>query len=630
MARRKPRPSSKAFGFADLMAMKLVSFRRSRIIKLVCAIVLLICVVAFFLPKPTGDEYYRERVSRFWPIGAGRANLSYPFVHPKQRGPFKEQEEVSPPMPVFRKDRTLGNFEPKRHELRKVKGPGEGGVAYHVPERDRNSAADSNMQYGMNVVASDHISPNRSVPDMRLEECKYWDYPEDLPTTSVVVVFHNEGLSVLMRTVHSVINRSPRQFLKEVVLVDDYSDKENLKGELETYIAHNFPRGLVRLVRNREREGLIRSRSYGAEQSHGDVVLFLDAHCEVGINWLPPLLAPIRANKRAMTVPVIDGIDKDTFEYRPVYHGRQHFRGIFEWGMLYKEIEIPDEEIKRRKYHSEPYKSPTHAGGLFAINREYFLELGGYDPGLLVWGGENFELSFKIWQCGGMIYWVPCSRVGHVYRGFMPYSFGKLAQKRKGPLITVNYKRVVEVWMDEYKEYFYTREPLATYYDAGDLSTQLALREKLKCKSFRWFMKNVAYDVLKNFPLLPRNLYWGEIRHDATGQCLDAMGAHPPSTAALSACHGTGGNQVFRLNAEGQLGLGERCMDANTNSMDVVYCSLGTVDGPWEYSVDTQHLYHKTHKKCLSYSKRSYKVHLEKCDDSSLNQQWTFREIQDS
>ncbi|KAH8027242.1 hypothetical protein HPB51_003749 [Rhipicephalus microplus] len=606
MRRRKSKADPKAFRL-DVIAMKLVNFRRSRIIKLVCAAVLLICVVAFFLPKPTGDEYYRERVSRFWPIGVGRANLS--LVHPKQRvGPFKEQEAYPPPMPVFRKDRTLGNFEPKSHETRK--GPGEGGVAYHVPERDRNSASDSNMQYGMNVVASDHISPNRSVPDMRLEECKYWDYPEDLPTTSVVVVFHNEGLSVLMRTVHSVINRSPRQFLKEVVLVDDFSDKASVRA-------------------------LIRSRSYGAEQSRGDVVLFLDAHCEVGINWLPPLLAPIRANRRAMTVPVIDGIDKDTFEYRPVYHGRQHFRGIFEWGMLYKEIEIPDEEIKRRKYHSEPYKSPTHAGGLFAIDRKYFLELGGYDPGLLVWGGENFELSFKIWQCGGMIFWVPCSRVGHVYRGFMPYSFGKLAQKRKGPLITVNYKRVVEVWMDEYKEYFYTREPLATYYDAGDLKQQLALREKLKCKSFRWFMKNVAYDVLKNFPLLPRNLYWGEasghgIRHDATDQCIDAMGAHPPSTAALTTCHGTGGNQVFRLNAEGQLGLGERCMDASSHSMDVVYCSLGTVDGPWEYSVDTKHMYHKTHKKCLTYNRRNYKVHLEKCDDGDLSQHWTFREIQDS
>lgn len=82
--------------------------------------------------------------------------------------------------------------------------------------------------------------------------------------------------------------------------------------------------------------------------------------------------------------------------------------------------------------------------------------------GLLVWGGENFELSFKIWQCGGSIEWVPCSRVGHVYRSFMPYNFGKLAQKKKGPLITINYKRVIETWFDtKYKEFFYTREPQA-------------------------------------------------------------------------------------------------------------------------------------------------------------------------
>lgn len=112
--------------------------------------------------------------------------------------------------------------------------------------------------------------------------------------------------------------------------------------------------------------------------------------------------------------------------------------------MLYKENELPKREEKRRQHKSEPYFSPTHAGGLFAINRKYFLKLGAYDPGLLVWGGENFELSFKIWQCGGKIMWVPCSRVGHVYRGFMPYNFGKLAEKKKGPLITINYKRVIE------------------------------------------------------------------------------------------------------------------------------------------------------------------------------------------
>lgn len=36
------------------------------------------------------------------------------------------------------------------------------------------------------------------------------------------------------------------------------------------------------------------------------------------------------------------------------------------------------------------------AGGLLAANRKYFLDVGGYDPGMDIWGGENLEISFRV------------------------------------------------------------------------------------------------------------------------------------------------------------------------------------------------------------------------------------------
>jgi polypeptide N-acetylgalactosaminyltransferase len=136
--------------------------------------------------------------------------------------------------------------------------------------------------------------------------------------------------------------------------------------------------------------------------------------------------------------------------------------------------------------------------------------LGGYDPGIKIWGGEQYELSFKVWQCGGIVEWVPCSHVAHIYRG--PRSESVHPPGGHYHQTSINHMRLAEVWMDEYKEYYYIRSPEIQKLPIGDISDQIALRNRLQCKPFKWFMEEIAYDLTVKFPLPPKNKVWGEVK----------------------------------------------------------------------------------------------------------------------
>ncbi|XP_033626262.1 N-acetylgalactosaminyltransferase 7-like isoform X2 [Asterias rubens] len=463
------------------------------------------------------------------------------------------------PAPVL-KD-TPGDFEPKQRAPER-RGVGENGVPVTLMTSERALYEQSYKDYGFNMVVSDRISLDRAVPDIRDPQCRYWHYPEKLPNTSVVVVFHNEGWSTLIRTLRSVINMTPSHLLHEIVMVDDYSDKEHLKRQLDDYIVRPEFEGKVRLFRNSQRDGLIRSRISGARRCKGEVVTFLDAHCECNVNWLPPLLAEIAVSS-----------------------------------------------------------SPVMAGGLFAIDRAYFFELGGYDPGLQIWGGENFEISFKIWMCGGKLKFVPCSRVGHIYRKGVPYSYPDLGTGVS--VVQTNYMRVAEVWLDEYIDFFYANQPELRGKPFGNITDQVRFRRQHCHKSFDWFMKEVAFDTLEKFPPPPVNKLWGEIRGLYSDMCLDTMG-RDGSNGLLGAshCHGLGGNQLFRLNVAGELVVHKYCIIPMMGQVLIKECGTVGDTTVWEFDEGTGQLRVKTTSDCLQLDIGSFQVTVQLCDINLSSQKF--------
>lgn len=70
---------------------------------------------------------------------------------------------------------------------------------------------------------------------------------------------------------------------------------------------------------------------------------------------------------------------------------------------------------------------------------------------LLIWLIHDTQ----IWQCGGTLEIIPCSHVGHVFRDKSPYTFpGGVAK-----IVLHNAARVAEVWLDEWREFYYAMSP---------------------------------------------------------------------------------------------------------------------------------------------------------------------------
>lgn len=336
--------------------------------------------------------------------------------------------------------------------------------------------------HAYNVLLSNKLGYHREIPDTRNPLCKNTTFREDLPHASIVICFYNEHYDTLIRTIHSILDRTPENRLYEIILVDDFSDLKNLHSDIKEYLQSNNIESKVKLLKTERREGLIRARIFGAQRAKGKVLIFLDSHIEVNKGWIEPLLDRIRLKKSNVVMPVIDIINPDTF----AYSSSPLVRGGFNWGLHFKWENLPKGTLSKSEDFIKPIQSPTMAGGLFAIDRKYFIDIGEYDAGMNIWGGENLEISFRIWMCGGSLELIPCSRVGHIFRHRRPYG-----SPDGQDTMLHNSLRVAHVWMDDYKDYFLSQNKQAKDIDFGDITSRIQLRKELKCQDFDWYLKNI-------------------------------------------------------------------------------------------------------------------------------------------
>lgn len=356
-----------------------------------------------------------------------------------------------------------------------------------------------------------------------------------MPTASVVVTVQNEQDGMLTLTVHTILARTPPSLLRDIIIVDD-NGLGDIRGEVNETELEELKKvsPKIQILQNDRREGVARCRMRGARAAHGEVLVFIDSHVEMlSATWLEHLLVPISENPRTLAAQTLDIIDDRDWTYGPgsgdLLYGiitdkfwfgyqRSRFGGPQDDG--------PEREVPGRRL---PYETPFTAGSLFAVRRDVFFQLGGYDEGMYVWGGENTDFAIKMWSCGGRAVMVPCSRVGHMYRvhlaetgrwpPFIPqdltdrlglgmdklFLVNGLQADNFTKIITRNNIRVLERWAKDsnartgyYKQVFGSETLPEEWQQFVEemkhdpyAQQQAKLIEANKCKDFNWFDKHV-------------------------------------------------------------------------------------------------------------------------------------------
>ncbi|XP_051545761.1 polypeptide N-acetylgalactosaminyltransferase 18a isoform X2 [Myxocyprinus asiaticus] len=420
--------------------------------------------------------------------------------------------------------------------------------------------------YGYNSYLSDRLSLDRTIPDLRPDGCRNISYPSSLPQVSIIFIFVNEALSVILRSVHSVIRRTPSHLLKEIILVDDNSSNAELRENLQRFVEETNQQhpDFIKLVRHDKQEGLIRSRVSGWRAATASIVALFDAHVEFSMGWAEPILHRIKEDRTRVISPTFDNIKYDTFEIEEYPLSAQGF----DWELWCRYLN-PPKSWWTQKNQTAPIRSPALIG-CFVVDREYFEEIGLLDEGMEVYGGENVELGIR-----------------------------------------------------------------NSGIDIGDITERKALRQRLQCKPFSWFLKNIYSEMRTYTDTIAYGVLRNSLRPDL---CVD-QGPDSDNIPILYICHGLTPQNVYYTSSQ-QLHIGglsptiddddNKCLVDVNGRLRLLECSYASnkhMKPSWLFTQGGS-IQNRKSKRCLELVESTevehgYQLALQKCS----NQKWTITNV---
>lgn len=293
------------------------------------------------------------------------------------------------------------------------------------------------------------------------------------PIISVIVPVYNGSDTIALCLSHLMSNDYPASSY-EVIIVDNNST-DNTR---EIIIADGRARYICE-----KKQGQSAARNAGAKEAAGEIVAFIDADCLVNKLWLKEVEKSL-THKSVAVVGMRKHITRNSGDE---LQAEDYYR--------YWEKEIASGHLNKL------------CGSNFAMYKEFFWELGGFDEDLLVY--EDIELGFRITENSGKIRFNKDMFVHHIYLdsidsrfkkiekhgGFEYNVYQKHRKKNQFHLMMPSFKRRYFIYVDQSKNIFLAR--LLLFFTTGILTIgkpllMFAIDKGFNNYLFYKFVMNVA------------------------------------------------------------------------------------------------------------------------------------------